>query len=69
MYVYVNQSTTTIGVEITGTLNLVKGAAGTLTLSPAASNNYSGFTYVQAGTLTLSAGVGIVAVPNDLDRQ
>jgi autotransporter-associated beta strand protein len=67
LYIYVNQNTTTIGVQITGVLNLVKGAAGTLTLSPAASNNYSGATYVQAGTLTLSAATaGIVTVPNDL---
>ncbi len=44
----------------------MKGAAGTLTLNPVASNDFSGATYVQGGTLTLSGAAGIVAVPHDL---
>ena len=66
--VFVNGNTTTIGLQIVGAgMSLVKAGGGTLTLTPKASNTYSGTTYVNGGTLNLSAGSGIVVVPGDLN--
>ncbi len=68
--IFVNQNTTTLGLQIindaAGSTSVVKGGAGTLTLTNKASNTYTGTTYVNAGTLNLNAGAGIVAVPGDL---
>ncbi|MEA3213309.1 MAG: hypothetical protein QOE70_6366 [Chthoniobacter sp.] len=70
--VFVNQNTTTIGVKIVNgigaaaTMSLVKGGGGALTLSPGASNTYSGPTIVNQGTLNLGAGVGVTVIPGDI---
>jgi fibronectin-binding autotransporter adhesin len=44
----------TVGVEIAGTVGLVKAGAGTLTLTQA--NSYTGTTSIAAGTLALNGG-------------
>lgn len=61
LYVFINQSTTTISASLVdnpgGAVNLVKSGAGALTLS--GMNSYTGDTIVHAGTLTLNAGAAI----------
>ncbi|MEA3209118.1 MAG: hypothetical protein QOE70_2175 [Chthoniobacter sp.] len=70
--VFVNQSTTTISTKIVNgvgpaaTLSLVKSGPAALTLSPGASNTYSGMTIVNQGTLNLGAGVGVTVIPGDI---
>jgi len=49
--IFTNQGTMTIASRITGNIDLVKGGGGTLSLTGA--NNYTGTTYVDAGTLSL----------------
>ena len=67
LYVFVNAATTTLGVNLVGPMNLVKSGGATLTLAPLSGNTYTGATYVQQGTLTLSApSAGIITVPGDL---
>lgn len=67
LYVYINQNTTNINTKITGSMALVKGGGATLGLAPVgASNDYTGGTFVQSGTMTLNAAAGLVAIPGDL---
>jgi len=69
LYVFTNQNTMTFNVRLTGNMNLIKSGGATLALgssSTAASNDYVGTTYVNAGTLQLTAPAGIIAVPGDL---
>ncbi|MDB6119772.1 MAG: outer rane autotransporter barrel domain protein, partial [Verrucomicrobiaceae bacterium] len=69
LYVYANQSAGTIAIQpaIIGSAALVLNGPQTVSLRPTfASNTYSGGTFVQAGTLNLSAGGAFIAVPGDL---
>ena len=69
LYVFTNGNTMTFNVRLTGNMNLIKSGTGTLALgssSTGASNTYGGTTYVNAGTLNLTAPAGIIAVPGDL---
>ena len=67
LYLYINQSTTSINANITGSTALVKAGGATLTLNNSVavgSNTYTGGTFVQAGTLNLSAAAAnIVVIP------
>jgi len=68
--VFVNQNTTSINTRITGDIALIKTGGATLSLNPsiagAASNSYTGGTFVQGGTLTLAGGAGSIVIPGDL---
>ncbi len=67
LYFYVNQQTLIVNPAITGSAALVSNGGATLSLRPAfASNTYSGGTFVQAGTLNLSAGGAFTVIPGDL---
>ncbi|MEY3449611.1 MAG: hypothetical protein RL749_1232, partial [Verrucomicrobiota bacterium] len=69
LYVFTNQNTMTFNVRLTGNMNLIKSGGANLALgssTAAASNDYVGTTYVNAGTLQLTAPAGIIAVPGDL---
>ena len=66
LYVYINQNTTNLNTKITGSMALVKSGAATLGLgssTTAASNDYTGGTYVQQGTLTLNGAAGTTIIP------
>jgi autotransporter-associated beta strand protein len=70
LYVFINQATTSINANITGNISLVKSGGASLTLNNSVavgSNTYTGTTYVDAGTLNLSAvASNIVIIPGDL---
>ena len=76
LYTYINQGTTTLNINLIGPMNLVKYGGGVLTLIPIApaagaggnnGNTFTGATYVQQGTLTLSgATAGLIAIPGNL---
>jgi autotransporter-associated beta strand protein len=67
LYIFLNQSSATINTKITGSAALNFMGTNTLVLAPKfASNDYSGGTYVQSGTLNLSATATFLAVPGDL---
>ena len=56
LYLFASQNTTSIQPKITGTSAVVSFGSGTLQLAPQfADNNYSGGTFVNAGTLNLSS--------------
>jgi autotransporter-associated beta strand protein len=62
---------TTITSKITdnttgGSVSVVAGLAAVLTLSPTASNTYTGLTTVDAGTLTIGSIAGITVIPGTL---
>ncbi|WP_166442612.1 autotransporter-associated beta strand repeat-containing protein [Phragmitibacter flavus] len=63
---FINQNTTTLGLQVVGNIDLIKSGGGTLTLNQRASNTFTGTTYVTAGVLNLSAGAGIVTIPGPL---
>ena len=65
LYFYINQNTTTIQPKITGTTGVVSFGGSTLRLEPLfASNDYTGGTFVNAGTLNLNASAGRTAIPS-----
>ena len=75
LYAFINSGTTVLNIDLVGPMNLVKYGAGVLTLAPIApvagvgfnGNTYTGATYVQQGTLTLSSPTaGLIAVPGNL---
>ena len=74
LYVYTNQNGNGAGLfvnmRVTGAgMNFIKSGGGTMTFgSPttAASNDYTGTTYVNAGTLQLNMAPGFTAIPGDL---
>ena len=66
LYVFLNQGTAVLNINLVGPMNLVKYGGGTLTLDPISSNTYTGSTYIQTGALILEAGAGLVAVPGNL---
>jgi autotransporter-associated beta strand protein len=53
---------TTLSGVISGALSLVKSDAGTLTLSGASANTYTGTTEIQDGTLALNKTAGVNAI-------
>jgi autotransporter-associated beta strand protein len=63
LFVFVNQNTTSLNTKITGATSLVKSGGATLTLNPGAgvSNDYSGGTFVNGGTLNLSGAASTSA--------
>jgi autotransporter-associated beta strand protein len=69
LYVYTNQGTMNFNVKLTGNMNLIKTGGAALGLgTPTAptSNDYSGTTYVNAGTLNLNASSGFRVIPGNL---
>jgi len=62
----VNSSTNFSGVITGAGGSLTKTGVGNIILAGAVANSYTGTTRVDAGTLTLSKGAGIVAVPGSL---
>jgi MYXO-CTERM domain-containing protein len=65
LYFYINQNTTTIQPKITGTTGLVSFGGATMRLEPRfASNDYTGGTFVNGGTLNLNASTGLTAIPS-----
>jgi autotransporter-associated beta strand protein len=66
--VAVNVSSThlTLGGVISGSGTMTKTGGGTLRLSGASANTYTGLTTVSAGTLELGKSVAVTAVPADL---
>ena len=65
LYFYINQNTTTIQPKITGTTGLVSFGGNTLRLEPTfASNDYTGGTFVNGGTLNLNASASFTAIPS-----
>ena len=70
LYVYLNQNATEIEPKLTGAMALVSSGGATLRLKPKfASNDYTGGTFVNAGTLTLDGAAGLVAIPGDVTVQ
>jgi autotransporter-associated beta strand protein len=61
---YTNLQTGTVAGQLTGSKQLIKNSAGTLTLS--GSNNYTGATTISNGTVALSAG-GSISINSALD--
>ncbi|MDP2323202.1 MAG: autotransporter-associated beta strand repeat-containing protein, partial [Gammaproteobacteria bacterium] len=69
LFVFINQGTTTINTKITGAIDLVKSGGGVLTLANAgngASNDYTGTTYVNQGTLNLTGAAARILIPGNL---
>ncbi|MDI1314046.1 autotransporter-associated beta strand repeat-containing protein, partial [Prosthecobacter sp.] len=68
LFVFTNQGTTSLNTKITGNIGLVKSGGGTLWLGPGAgvSNNYTGTTYVNQGTLVLNGSASTLVIPGDL---
>ena len=70
LYVFLNQNATEIEPKLTGAMALVSSGGATLRLKPKfASNDYTGGTFVNAGTLTLDGAAGLVAIPGDVTVQ
>ena len=64
LYVFTNQNTLTLQPRLTGAMGLIKSGGAALTLAPQKGNNdYTGGTYLNQGTLNLSADSGRVSVP------
>jgi autotransporter-associated beta strand protein len=69
LYVYTNQGTMNFNVKLTGNMNLIKTGGAILGLgtpSTPISNDYTGTTYVNAGTLNLNASSGFRVIPGNL---
>jgi autotransporter-associated beta strand protein len=63
-----NNASTTFSGSLSGTDGaLIKTGSGTLTLSGASPNTYTGPTTVSGGTLTLGKSANVISVPGDLD--
>ena len=67
LYVFLNQNATEIEPKLTGAMGLISSGGATLRLKPKfASNDYTGGTFVNAGTLTLDGTAGLIAIPGDV---
>jgi len=70
LFVFVNQGTTTFNTRLTGAIDLVKSGGGTLTLgnttANSPSNDFTGTTYVNQGTLNLNADAARIMIPGNL---
>jgi autotransporter-associated beta strand protein len=68
LFAFINQGTTTFNTKVTGAMSLVKGGGGALTLNPGAgvSNDYTGGTYINGGTLNLAGSASTIVIPGDL---
>jgi autotransporter-associated beta strand protein len=65
LYTWINQGTTIIQPQLTGSMALVNFGGATLRLEPKyASNDYVGGTFANGGTLNLNASTGFTAVPS-----
>jgi autotransporter-associated beta strand protein len=62
----VNDIDLTLGGAMAGAYTLTKNNAGTLTLTGASPNTFSGATSVFSGALVLSKSAGVAAIPADL---
>ena len=70
LYVFVNQNALEIEPKLTGSMALVSSGGATVRLKPkSASNDYTGGTFVNAGTLTLDGTAGLIAIPGDITLQ
>ena len=67
LYFFGNQGTLSIQPKITGAMAVVINGPATVSLRPQfASNDYTGGTFVNAGTLNLTSVASFVAIPGDL---
>jgi autotransporter-associated beta strand protein len=70
LYIYQNQGTMNINVQLTGTFNLIRNGGGTIGLgSPTASavsNTFNGTSYFNQGTTNLNGQSGLVILPGDV---
>ncbi|MCX8489111.1 MAG: autotransporter-associated beta strand repeat-containing protein, partial [Opitutales bacterium] len=70
LYIYQNQGTMNINVQLTGTFNLIRSGGGTIGLgSPTAgavSNTFLGTAYFNQGPTNLNGASGLVILPGDV---
>ncbi|MFM9002003.1 MAG: beta strand repeat-containing protein, partial [Opitutia bacterium] len=65
LYFFINQNTTVVQPRITGPSGVVSFGGATFRLEPNfASNDYTGGTFANGGTLSLNASAGLTAVPS-----